>query len=68
MERKSLSKNKKQDSMKKVYQKPLMEILEAETAQMLAASSLGIGNPIPNASVADGNEFEDDFEDESLWW
>ena len=54
--------------MKKVYQKPVMEIEVAETAQILAASSLGIGKPIDNANKAEGGEYDGDFEDEGLWW
>ena len=52
--------------MKKMYLKPEIELIEVETAQMLAAS-LGFGNSIDDASVADGGFFDDDVEDESLW-
>ena len=53
--------------MKKMYLKPEIELVEVETAQMLAASAIGFGDPIDDASVADGGFFDDDVEDESLW-
>ena len=52
--------------MKKMYQTPEMEIIEVQTEQMLATSSLGIGNPIDNASVAESGEYDFFIDDEEI--
>ena len=44
--------------MKKIYMTPEMEIVEIKMASMLAASPLGYGDPVDNASGAEAPEFE----------
>lgn len=48
------------------HQTPETEIIEVQTEQMLAASSIGIGNPIDNASVAESDEYDFFIEDEEF--
>ena len=44
--------------MKKIYFAPEMEVVEIKMASMLAASPLGYGDPVDNASGAEAPEFE----------
>ena len=53
--------------MKKMYLKPEIELVEVETAQMLAASVLGFGDDAMSGDNALAGDYDDDFEDESLW-
>ena len=44
--------------MKKIYMTPEMEVVEIKMASMLAASPLGYGDNVNDASVAEAPEFE----------
>ena len=64
---------KKQDYMKKKYINPTIEVMKIETTRMIAASTLGFGDPVDNANVAEGREldledddFDFDFSEEEL--
>ena len=52
--------------MKKMYLKPEIELVEVETTQMLAAS-LGFSSESLSGDKALAGDYDDDFEDESLW-
>ena len=49
-----------------MYQTPEMEIIEAQPTEILAASSLGFGNSINDASEAEAGEYDFFFEDEEF--
>ena len=45
--------------MKKEYINPTMEIVKIETAQMIAASPINIGDPVDSAAGAESRELDD---------
>lgn len=45
--------------MKKTYNSPSTKVLKIAVHQMVAASQLGIGESVTNASVAEGREYQD---------
>ena len=44
--------------MKKTYIIPSLEVIKVQTHQMLAASPLGIGDPVNSAAGAEAPEFD----------
>lgn len=50
--------------MKKIYQNPEMKVIKIQTAKMLAASQLGIGDSVVTAEGADARRYDSFWEDE----
>lgn len=50
--------------MKKIYQNPEMKVIKIQTAKMLAASQLGIGDNVNTAEDADARRFDSFWDDE----
>lgn len=50
--------------MKKIYQNPEMKVIKIQTAKMLAASQLGIGDNVNTAEGADARRFDSFWDDE----
>ena len=46
----------------KKYIKPNTEVIDVKLQQMIAASTLGFGDPVSNGNVAEGREFDFDFD------
>lgn len=50
--------------MKKIYQNPEMKVVKIQTAKMLAASQLGIGENVNTAEDAESRSFGSHWDDE----
>ena len=50
--------------MKKIYQNPEMKVIKIQTAKMLAASQLGIGDSVGSASGAEARRYDPLWDDE----
>lgn len=50
--------------MKKIYQNPEIKVVKIQTAKMIAASQLGIGDNVESASGAESRRFGSHWDDE----